>query len=108
MELNLPLDFKDFLKLLNEKKVKYLLIGGYAVGLGIPLATTCRQDHFRGERDDQRVHFDLQQYKSSFWKKKSRRQFQMAVRSGGTRKAAGLNTSKSKIDKTEDGRVVLG
>lgn len=24
-------DFKDFLKLLNEKKVEYLLIGGYAV-----------------------------------------------------------------------------
>ena len=24
-------DFKEFLKLLNEKKVKYLLIGGYAV-----------------------------------------------------------------------------
>ena len=40
MELNLPLDFKDFLKLLNEKKVKYLLIGGYAVGYhGYPRAT---------------------------------------------------------------------
>ncbi len=42
---------------------------GYAVGLGIPLVTTCRQDHFRGEGDDQRVHFDLQQYKISFWEK---------------------------------------
>jgi hypothetical protein len=42
---------------------------GYAVGLGIPLVTTCRQDHFRGEEDDQRVHFDLQQYKISFWAK---------------------------------------
>ncbi|MDA0831901.1 MAG: nucleotidyltransferase [Planctomycetota bacterium] len=27
----LPPDFKDFLKLLNSKRVKYLLIGGYAV-----------------------------------------------------------------------------
>jgi predicted nucleotidyltransferase len=27
----LPPDFKDFLKLLNSRKVKYLLIGGYAV-----------------------------------------------------------------------------
>ena len=25
-------DFKDFLKLLNEKKADYLLIGGYVVG----------------------------------------------------------------------------
>ena len=28
----LPPDFKEFLRLLNEKKVEYLLIGGYAVG----------------------------------------------------------------------------
>jgi hypothetical protein len=32
MDLQLPLDFKEFLKLLNEKSVRYLLIGGYAVG----------------------------------------------------------------------------
>ncbi|MBI5215436.1 MAG: nucleotidyltransferase [Ignavibacteriae bacterium] len=30
--MKLPPDFKDFLKLLNENEVKYLLIGGYAVG----------------------------------------------------------------------------
>lgn len=37
---HLPIDFKDFLKLLNSKKVKYLLIGGYAVGYhGYPRAT---------------------------------------------------------------------
>jgi hypothetical protein len=37
---HLPTDFKDFLKLLNLKKVKYLLIGGYAVGYhGYPRAT---------------------------------------------------------------------
>lgn len=36
----LPPDFKDFLKLLNSKKVEYLLIGGYAVGYyGYPRAT---------------------------------------------------------------------
>ena len=40
---------------------------GYAVGLGVPLVLTCRKDHFRGEEDDQKVHFDLEQYKISFW-----------------------------------------
>jgi hypothetical protein len=32
MELVLPPDFKEFLRLLNEHEVRYLLIGGYAVG----------------------------------------------------------------------------
>ena len=36
----LPVDFKEFLKLLNELDVAYLLIGGYAVGYhGYPRAT---------------------------------------------------------------------
>ena len=36
----LPDDFKEFLKLLNEFNVEYLLIGGYAVGYhGYPRAT---------------------------------------------------------------------
>ena len=36
----LPPDFRDFLKLLNSRKIKYLLIGGYAVGYyGYPRAT---------------------------------------------------------------------
>ena len=36
----LPPDFRDFLKLLNLRKIKYLLIGGYAVGYyGYPRAT---------------------------------------------------------------------
>jgi len=40
MDIELPLDFKEFLKLLNEKNVRYLLIGGYAVGYhGYPGAT---------------------------------------------------------------------
>ncbi|HBG27514.1 MAG TPA: hypothetical protein DDX75_10510 [Phycisphaerales bacterium] len=38
--IHLPSDFKEFLKLLNEKKAEYLLIGGYAVGYyGYPRAT---------------------------------------------------------------------
>ena len=40
MDIELPLDFKEFLKLLSENDVKYLLIGGYAVGyLGYPRTT---------------------------------------------------------------------
>lgn len=32
MDLTLPPDFKEFLRLLNDNEVEYLLIGGYAVG----------------------------------------------------------------------------
>ena len=40
MDIELPLDFKEFLKLLNENSVRYLLIGEYAVGYhGCPRAT---------------------------------------------------------------------
>ena len=40
MDLELPVDFKEFLKLLSEHGVRYLLIGGYAVGYhGYPRAT---------------------------------------------------------------------
>ena len=36
----LPDDFREFLKLCNRKRVKYLLVGGYAVGHhGYPRAT---------------------------------------------------------------------
>jgi len=36
----LPRDFKEFLKLLNSRRVKYLLVGGYAVAFhGYPRAT---------------------------------------------------------------------
>lgn len=31
--ITLPPDFKDFLQLLNDHNVKYLLVGGYAVAL---------------------------------------------------------------------------
>jgi predicted nucleotidyltransferase len=38
--IRLPPDFKEFLKLLNEHSIRYLLIGGYAVGYhGYPRAT---------------------------------------------------------------------
>ncbi len=33
MEFELPKDFKELLELLNRHRVRYLLIGGYAVGL---------------------------------------------------------------------------
>ena len=36
----LPDDFREFLKSLNDHKIRYLIIGGYAVGLhGYPRAT---------------------------------------------------------------------
>ena len=36
----LPVDFKDFIQCLNTNNVKYLLVGGWAVGLyGYPRAT---------------------------------------------------------------------
>ena len=39
-EQTLPNDFREFLKLLKETGVEYLLIGGYAVGYyGYPRAT---------------------------------------------------------------------
>ena len=38
--VELPEDFSEFLKLLNDHRVKYLLIGGYAVGYyGYPRTT---------------------------------------------------------------------
>ena len=38
--INLPPDFKEFLKLLNAHQVEYLLVGGYAVAYhGYPRAT---------------------------------------------------------------------
>jgi hypothetical protein len=40
---------------------------GFAHGLGIPLIITCRSDHFKGKEDNARVHFDLEQFRISFW-----------------------------------------
>jgi hypothetical protein len=48
MALELPPDFKEFLKLLNAQKVEYLLIGGYAVGYyGYPRATADMKELLR-------------------------------------------------------------
>ena len=40
MDIELPLDFKEFLKLLNENGVRYLLIGGYAETFGLRSSKT--------------------------------------------------------------------
>ncbi len=38
--IQLPSDFKEFLQLLNSRRVEYLVVGGYAVGFhGSPRAT---------------------------------------------------------------------
>jgi hypothetical protein len=41
---------------------------GYALGIGIPVLITCRNDHFRSNKEELRVHFDLEQFKISYWK----------------------------------------
>jgi hypothetical protein len=49
----LPQDFKDFLKLLNSKRVEYLLIGGYAVGYyGYPRPTGDMDIWISAEREN--------------------------------------------------------
>ena len=41
MVIELPPDFKEFLRLLNFHNVEYLLVGGFAVGFhGYPRATS--------------------------------------------------------------------
>jgi hypothetical protein len=54
---------------------------GYAVGLGVPLILTCRNDHLHGKKDEARVHFDLEQYKISFWSQDSKGNFKWASES---------------------------
>ena len=54
---------------------------GYALGLGIPIVLSCREDHYRGAQDDLRVHFDLEQYKISFWKLEENGEFKWANKS---------------------------
>ena len=51
----LPEDFKDFIKFLNEHKVRYLLVGGWAVGIyGTPRAT--KDIDFLIATDDDNIH----------------------------------------------------
>jgi hypothetical protein len=60
--MDLPRDFKEFFLLLNEKKVKYLLVGGYAVSYhGFIRATGdidiwVEQTHENAERVIQTLH----------------------------------------------------
>jgi len=53
---------------------------GFAHGLGIPMLLTCRADHEGGKAGDKKVHFDLQQYKISFWTHTSKGDFQWPSR----------------------------
>ena len=51
--MQLPPDFKDFLKLLNLRQVEYLLIGGYAVSYNF---SECFQERLITEIDGIDVH----------------------------------------------------
>lgn len=44
---------------------------GFGGGLGAPLLLTCRKDHQKGNIDSERIHFDLEQYKISFWERRA-------------------------------------
>ena len=51
----LPENFKDFIKFLNKYKVRYLLVGGWAVGIyGNPRAT--KNIGFFIAIDDENIH----------------------------------------------------
>jgi hypothetical protein len=50
-KLQLPEDFREFLKLLNENQVEYLLIGGYAVAHHGYVRTTADMDVWIGLTD---------------------------------------------------------
>ena len=51
---------------------------GFAVGLGIPFILTCREDHRNSIVDESKVHFDLQQFKISYWEKNNDDSFSWA------------------------------
>lgn len=44
---------------------------GFALSLGLPVLLTCREDHYNSFDDEQKIHFDLAQFKISFWKRES-------------------------------------
>ena len=48
----LPEDFKEFLSLLNKNKVKYLLLGGWAVGIYAAPRATADMDVFNSVDDE--------------------------------------------------------
>ncbi len=51
----LPPDFSEFLRLLNENEVRYLLVGGYAVGYHGYVRATADMDIWTA-RDDENAH----------------------------------------------------
>lgn len=64
MAIRLNKDFKEFLKLLNENRVKYLLIGGYAVNIhGYPRFTGDIDFWVSNDSDNaKRLHHSLLQF----------------------------------------------
>jgi nucleoside 2-deoxyribosyltransferase len=71
---------------------------GFAHGQGIPLLLTCRKDHFKGKSDSLRVHFDLEQYKISYWLIDKNNNFNWAAKMSPTMRLKNLIKSKFKID----------
>ena len=64
MEMKLPDDFKEFLRLLSDHQVKYLLIGGFAVGYhGYPRATNDIDIWINiSEENADRIHVALKEF----------------------------------------------
>ena len=60
----LPVDFKEFIQCLNKHEVKYLLLGGWAVGIyGQPRAT--KDIDFLVSKDDDNGHASKQRLRAS-------------------------------------------
>lgn len=58
--MQLPEDFKEFLKLLKENEVEYLLVGGYAVGFyGYPRPTGDMDIWISNSKENARKVFDV-------------------------------------------------
>jgi hypothetical protein len=48
---------------------------GFGHGIGVPLLLTCRSDHQTNKNEQLKVHFDLRQYKISYWSRDKRGAF---------------------------------
>lgn len=71
---------------------------GVAYGLGIPVILTCRQDHFRSAQDAARVHFDLEQFKISYWNRSDERFFWSRGMHPGERLAGVLRQPEARAE----------
>lgn len=49
---HLPDDFRDFLSILNEKQVRYLIVGGWALGVHGYVRATGDMDIWIGTEDE--------------------------------------------------------